>query len=160
MKSNRKKTVLSAMAMLMFMIGIFTVPSYALQPDNQPPTMVDDAIWYNGDLFDTMLLGDIKKPNPKSLDALYNFDGSTLMGQRSISESAPGNPGYNGGRWKVIPVTFTELGRSIHDTDDDGYVDFELTSVEQLMTHAGLGHLTIGAPIKYFICPMLPNGPQ
>lgn len=153
-----KKAVLSTLILLIFAVGVLALPSYALRPDNQPPTKVDDAVWYNGRLFDTMLLGDIKNPNPRSLDALYNFDGSGLMGQRSISESAPGNPEYNGGRWKVIPVTFTELGRSIHDPDNDGIVNFELMSVEQLMQHAGLGHLTLGEPVRYFICPLLAHG--
>jgi hypothetical protein len=146
------------MTFLVLTIGVLVFPSHALQPEDQPPTKVDDAIWYNDRLFDTMLLGDIKKPNQKSLDALYNFGSSGLIGQRSISEAGPGNPEYNGGRWKVIPVTFTPLGISIHDPDNDGTVNFELTSVEQLMHHAGLGHLTFGEPVRYFICPLIPHG--
>ena len=39
-------------------------------------------------------------PNKGSTDTLYNFpDCGTCA---SVSEAAPGHPGYNGGRWKVV----------------------------------------------------------
>ncbi len=84
-----------------------------------------------------------------------------VVGQRSISEAAPEDPAYEGERWVVIPVTFTAHGLNVHDPDGDGAVNFELMSVEQLLTHEGLGHLTIGQePIRYFICPMISKNPN
>ena len=154
---NKRK--MSLVALLVAAIGLLSTPAFALQPETQPPTKVADAIWYNGSLYGTILLGDIKNPNPKSLNAIYLFMG--VEGQHSISEAAPGDPAYKGGRWMVFPVTFTAQGLDVHDPDGDGTVNFELMSVEALFTHEGLGHLTIGQePIRYFICPMIPQNPQ
>ncbi len=139
-------------------LGILTLPALALRPGTQPPTKVANAVWANGRIYDTQLLGDIKYPNPNSLDRLYNFDSSGLNGQRSVAEAAPGDPNYNGGRWAVIPVTFTPEGKLVHDPDNDGNVNFELMSEEQIINHVALGHITLGEPIRYFICPLLPHG--
>jgi hypothetical protein len=121
--------------------------------------VIPDAIWTDGELFGTTITPkDV--PNQGPFDKLYNFDESGLSGQRSVSESKPGDTDYNGGRWEVLPVTFTEMGMSIHDPDGDGQVNFELTSAEQVLQHASLGHLTIGEPIRYFVCPLHPQKDQ
>ena len=117
---------------------------------------IPSAIWADGELFGvTLTPKDVPMKGP--FDALYNFDGSGLSGQRSVSESKPGDRDYNGGRWEVLPVTFTALGLSIHDPDGDGVVNFELTSDTQLLAHEALGHLTIGSPVRYFLCPLHPQ---
>jgi hypothetical protein len=120
-------------------------------------TRVHQAIWADGKLYGTTVTP-AELPNHGKFNALYNFDGSGLEGQRSISEAKPGDKDYRGGRWEVFPVTFTELGMSIHDPDGDGMVNFELTSDTQLLQHEALGHLTIGAdPIIRFVCPVIPE---
>ncbi len=132
---------------------------FALKPPMTPPMKAEDHIWVNGVIYDTMVLGDIKNPNPKSLDNLYVFfddEGEEVVGQRPISDVAPGIKGYNGGRWAVIPVTVTEAGWAIHDPDMDGEFEIELNSLQALMTHANvLGHFEIASePAKYFLCPL------
>jgi len=118
--------------------------------------VIRDAIWADDELFGvTLTPNDVPVKGP--FDALYNFDDSGLEGQRSISESKPGDRDYNGGRWEVLPVTFTALGVSIHDPDGDGMVNFELTSAEQVLAHVQLGHVTIGDPVRYFVCPLHPQ---
>jgi len=118
-------------------------------------TKVDNAIWADDMLFGTVLTP-TELPAKGKFDKLYNFDGSGLAGQRSISEAKPGDQDYNGGRWEVMPVTFTPLGISIHDPDGDGMVNFELTSDTQLLLHQSLGHLVIGdEPIARFVCPLI-----
>ncbi len=118
--------------------------------------VIRDAIWSDGELFGvTLTPNDVPVKGP--FDALYNFDDSGLEGQRSVSESKPGDQDYNGGRWKVLPVTFTAQGVSIHDPDGDGVVNFELKSAEEVMAHIELGHLTVGDPVRYFVCPLHPQ---
>ncbi len=82
---------------------------------------------------------------------------SGLEGQRSVAESAPGDPDYNGGRWDVQMVVFTEQGMAVHDPDGDGMVNFELTSAEQVLDHADLDHIIINDANFYFECPLLPR---
>jgi len=61
----------------------------------------------------------------------------------------------------VLAVTFTALGKSIHDPDGDGIVNFELTSDSEALHHEELGHLIISEePVKLFECPLVPaKGP-
>lgn len=118
----------------------------------------EPALWNDGELYRTVLTPkDLPDKAPDhSFDKLYNFDGSGLTGQRSVADAAPGDKDYNGGRWMVFAVTFTELGKSIHDSDDNGEVDFELMSEEMVLHHKMLGHLTISEePVRVFECPMI-----
>ncbi len=119
----------------------------------------DGVIWVDGVLYGTVItpteLPD--KAPAKSFDALYNFDTSGLSGQRSVAEAAPGDRDYNGGRWMVFAVSFTEAGRAAHDPDGNGEVNFELTSEEAVLAHVGLGHLVISEePVVRFVCPLIP----
>jgi hypothetical protein len=133
-------------------------PVFALRPPMTPPDKPEEHIWAHGELYDTIILGDIKNPNPKSLDDLYVVmyeNGTEVAGQRPMTDVAPGIKGYNGGRWNVIRVSVTELGWTVHDTNNDGTFDIELSSVAQLMTHVGFGHFVIDGPVgKYFLCPL------
>lgn len=148
-------------ALVTFSMILLVAPVFALKPPMTPPAKPEDHIWVNGVLYDTVILGDIKNPNPKSLDHLYvvvDDMGNEVPGQRPITDVAPGIPGYNGGRWAVIPVTVTEAGWAVHDPDMDGEFEIELTSLPQLMFHAddaGLNHFDIASePAKYFLCPL------
>lgn len=146
-------------ALVAFSMVLLVAPVFALKPPMTPPEKPDDHIWVNGELYGTIVLGDIKNPNPKSLDHLYvivDDMGNEVPGQRPITDVAPGIPGYNGGRWAVIPVTVTEAGWAVHDPDMDGEFEIELTSFTQLMFHANeLNHFDIASePAKYFLCPL------
>jgi hypothetical protein len=130
------------------------IPSAAAAPAGRAA----QAVWAHDALYDVVGTDtNFRSPPGHSLDVLFNFGMSGLTGQRSVSESAPGDRDYNGGRWAVTPVEFTELGKMIHDPDGDGQVDFELTNAEQVLHHAELGHLIIHPPVRYFECPLLPR---
>ncbi len=123
-----------------------------------PATRVSAALWANDELFDTVLTDtSFHLPPMHSTDTLYNFGMSGLMGQRSVSASAPGDRDYNGGRWSVKMVVFTDEGKAAHDPDDDGMVNFELTSEEAVLAHQTLGHIEIRDTSIYFECPLLPR---
>lgn len=145
--------------------ALLVTPILALKPPMTPPMFAPEHILVNDMAYDTRILGDIKNPNPNSLDNLYvivDDQGNEVPGQRPISDVAPGIPGYNGGRWAVIPVTVTEAGWAVHDPDNDGDFDIELTNLDALITHAddaGLDHFDIAnTPVKYFLCPLLGKG--
>ncbi|HSG04823.1 MAG TPA: hypothetical protein VLB09_00340 [Nitrospiria bacterium] len=57
-------------------------------------------------------------------------------------------------------VVFTPLGVSVHDADNDGIVDFELTNEAQVLEHEALEYLEINETNFYFECPMLPRRGQ
>lgn len=118
-------------------------------------TVVDNAIWADGELYGTVATPtSFNSPPLHSTDIIYSFSMSGLTGQRSVSEAKPGDRDYNGGRWNVKMVVFTALGLSIHDADGDGAVDFELVSDQQVLQHEMLGHLEIYDTGFYFVCPL------
>ena len=80
-----------------------------------------------------------------------------MGGQRSVAEVAPGDPGYNGGRWHVYAVSFTEAGLMEYDQDGDGVANLELTNAEAVLDAADLGLLTISDTGVFFECPLLPS---
>jgi hypothetical protein len=119
-------------------------------------TRVEDAIWANDTIYDTILTDtSFISPPEHSTDTLYNFGMSGLNGQRAVSDSAPGDRDYNGGRWSVKIVVFTEEGKSVHDPDGDMNVNFELTNADAVLHHEALGHITIMDTTVYFECPLL-----
>ena len=84
--------------------------------------------------------------------------GGGLEGQRAVSESAPGDRDYNGGRWNVMLVAFTEEGLAVYDPDENGSINEEITNAEEVLEAAELGYITITEPGVYFECPLKPRG--
>ncbi|HEY5628085.1 MAG TPA: hypothetical protein VIR16_01110 [Candidatus Limnocylindrales bacterium] len=75
-----------------------------------------------------------------SFEAIYAL-GSGLT---NVAAAAPGDPGFRGGRWMVLPITW-------HTTP------VQLTSGDQVQAYASAGLLTIAsAPVKEFECPVIP----
>jgi hypothetical protein len=75
-----------------------------------------------------------------SFDAIYAL-GDGLI---NVAESAPGDRGYNGGRWMVLPVTWN-------------VAPVQLTSDEQVESYAANGWITVATtPAKQFECPVIP----
>jgi hypothetical protein len=117
---------------------------------------VEDALWGDGVTWDTILTDtSFRQPPSHSVDKLYNFGMSGLSGQRAVSSNVPGDREYNGGRWWVQMVVFTEAGLAAHDRDGDGTVNFELTSAAEVEAHVDLGHIRIYPTSTYFECPLL-----
>lgn len=146
----KKMNSLSAIVILGMLLA-------SIAPVFAPASKAHDAIWADGQIWDTVLTpATFKAPkNPNSVDLLFVFDESGLMGQRPIGEAAPYEDDYNGGRWWVCLVVFTEVGLAVHDADDDGWVDFELMSDDEGMAHYDLGHLTVIPTDTYFVCPLV-----
>ncbi len=57
-----------------------------------------------------------------SFDTIYDFGGAQL----NVATAAPGDPGYNGGRWRVHLLggnTSYAATLAAHDTNNDGVLD-------------------------------------
>jgi hypothetical protein len=124
------------------------------QPNFMPSLYGDGQVWGTKG---TTTLPAPNEHNRQSFDALYVITNSNNpQGQLPVSEAAPGNPNYNGGRWFTHTVEWTEAGFQAH-----GIVPL-LTSLEDIELYHSLGQLVItpgsfpdGPPV-YFQCPMLP----
>jgi hypothetical protein len=141
---------------------IFTLAVAAaatVQADPGKPNFMP-SLWGDGEVWGTKGTTTLPAPNANNLqsfDVLYVVTNSNNPeGQLPVSEAAPGNPDYNGGRWFTHTAEWTEAGFLDH-----GIVPI-LKSSDDIMTHEALGHLVVtpgsfaGGPPVYFQCPMLP----
>lgn len=124
------------------------------QPNFMPSVYGDGEVWGTKG---TTTLPAPNEANRQSFDALYVITNSNNPeGQLPVSEAAPGNTNYNGGRWFTHTVEWTAEAFMYH-----GIVPV-LTSYDDIQAHVNLGHLIItpgsfpNGPPVYFQCPLLP----
>jgi hypothetical protein len=85
----------------------------------------------------------------QSWDTIYNFFGA----QRSVATAAPGDPGYNGGRWQVHKVsTPGGYAAALADGDLDG--NGVLDSAAEIDAAMATGALVDDGIVKYFVCTL------
>jgi len=134
-------------------VGIALLSVVAMASNGKGPVgPPGGVIWADGMAYQTVGTPTML-PNHGPKDGIYVFD--NLMGQNPVSEAKPGDMDYNGGRWQVYVLRFTDEGLAVHDADGDGMADFELTSWEQVQTHIGLGHLEMVGLGPSFECPLI-----
>jgi hypothetical protein len=113
------------------------------------------AIYGDGEAWGTKGTTSLPAPNAantQSFDKLYifeNFNNPNAV-QLAVSEAAPGNPNYNGGRWSAQSAVWTEAGFLVY-----GYVPV-LRSEEEIQYNVEMGYLEISPRHSYFQCPLLP----
>lgn len=125
------------------------------QPNFMPSVYGDGVAWGTKG---TTILPAPNEANRDSFDNLYVITNSNNPeGQLPVSEAAPGNTEYNGGRWFTHSVEWTAEGFLAH-----GIVPI-LKSDEEIDYHESLGHLVVtpgsfpAGPPVYFQCPLLPT---
>jgi len=104
------------------------------------------VIYADGMLYGTNGNGALPAPtdaNRGSYDDLYLVTNG-VTGQMPVAEAAPG-PGYNGGRWAVVQLTWTDPAMAV-----------ELRSSAQVAMYLETGALTATEAGVYFSCPLLP----
>jgi len=120
------------------------------QPNFMPAVYGDGQVW--GTKGTTSLPAPTER-NRQSFDNLYviaNANDPNAV-QLPVSEAAPGNPNYNGGRWSLQNVTWTAAGFMAYG----GFAPI-LKSGEEVSFNESLGYLEITSGSVYFQCPLLP----
>jgi hypothetical protein len=84
-----------------------------------------------------------------SYDTIYAIDG-----QPNVASAAPGDEGYNGGRWQVLPVTIGDYAAALAVADTNG--SGNLDSDEELDAAVDAGLVVIGESVRSFSCPVIP----
>ena len=129
-------------------------PQLASADPGQPNFMA--ALYGDGQVWGTKGTTSLPAPrgaNIRSFDNLYvitNFNDPNAV-QLPVSEAAPGNPDYNGGRWYLHNVNWTEAGFLAYG----GFAPV-LKSGEEIDYNAELGYLQITPVEVFFQCPLLP----
>lgn len=78
-------------------------------------------------------------PNHGKFDTIYVLGGELA----NVSEVAPGDKDFNGGRWEVRPINWI----SIEPT--------QFTNAEQIMDAVNAGQISIGDVVRRFECPLI-----
>ena len=84
-----------------------------------------------------------------SFDTIYEFFGL----QPNVATAAPGDQGYNGGRWRVQGLQFTDYAAAVaaFDANHSGNLD----SAEEVAAAIGAGAASDIGVIKSFVCPAI-----
>jgi hypothetical protein len=85
-----------------------------------------------------------------SFDTIYEFFGL----QRNVATAAPGDPGYNGGRWRVHGLRFADYAAAVSQYDWNGSGNFD--SDEEIAAAIAAGPAEDIGVIKSFVCPVIP----
>jgi hypothetical protein len=85
-----------------------------------------------------------------SYDTIYQFFGAQTY---NVATAAPGDPGFNGGRWRVIGLSFPDYDAALAAHDANGSGDFDTTAEVQAALSDGSA-ASLGV-VKSFECPVI-----
>jgi hypothetical protein len=112
----------------------------------------DAAFYVNGQAYRTVStptdLSNTGAPDP-SFDTIYDFGGLQL----NVATAAPGDPGYNGGRWRVHALSFSNYATAVQQFDMNGSGNFDTTS--EVAAALAAGAATDMGIVKSFVCPVI-----
>jgi len=131
--------------------------AFALIPGVAHAGVGGPAFYVNGTLYRTVGtptdLSNTGAPE-SSFDTIYDFGGA----QMNVATAAPGDAGYNGGRWRVHALAWnTDYATTLaaHDADHDGALDTN-AEVWAALDDTGVGGATDAGIVKSFECPAIP----
>jgi hypothetical protein len=114
------------------------------------------AIYVNGEVFRTVGtktdFSGTGAPDA-SFDTIYQFSGAQL----NVATEAPGDPGFNGGRWQVHLLGWnTDYATTLaaHDSDGNGVLDTNAEVWGALADPGAGGAVDLGI-VKQFECPLI-----
>jgi hypothetical protein len=85
-----------------------------------------------------------------SFDTIYQFFG---VQPYNVATAAPGDPGFNGGRWRVHGLEFADYDAAVAANDTNGSGDFD--SDEEVIAALTAGAATDIGVVKSFVCPVI-----
>lgn len=133
----RKLTILLALAGA----ALFMLPGAAMAGVSGP------SIYVDGELYRTVgTPTDFSNTGAPehSFDTIYD-----IAGQNNVATAAPGDPGFNGGRWQVHALEVLDLEAA--DTNDSG----DLDSAAEVEAAIANGFAVDHGVVRYFECPLI-----
>ena len=113
----------------------------------------DPAFYVDGELYRTVGtptdFSDTGAPD-HSFDTIYELHGV----QPNVATAAPGDRDYNGGRWMVHSVVFSDYEAAVSAADSNNSGD--LDSDAEIHAAIAAGFATDEGVIKQFECPAIP----
>lgn len=143
----RRLTILLAL----LCAAVLALPAIAMAQGNG---VGGPAFYVDGDLYRTKGtptdLSGTGAP-AQSFDTIYQFFGEQEF---NVATAAPGDRDYNGGRWKVIGLSFDDYDAALAAADANGSGDFD--SAAEVHTALDSGDAVSLGVVKQFVCPVIP----
>jgi hypothetical protein len=134
--------------LLVAIVAIVAVPTAGAQGVSGPAFYVDGVLYRTvGTPTDLTRTG----APAHSFDTIYDFGGL----QPNVATAAPGDRGYNGGRWMVRGLTFPNYDATRTNPAVDLNGNQVLDSDEEVRAAIALGLATDGGVIRRFECPVI-----
>jgi hypothetical protein len=148
-----KEAIMRRIALLIVVVAaVLVVPATAMAAGNGAGGVTGPAFYVDGELYRTVGtptdLSGTGGPD-HSFDVIYG-----IAGQPNVATAAPGDRDYNGGRWKVHALSFTDYAAAVAAVDANGSGDLDSAAE----VHAAMaGGFVIGNEIvASFECPVIP----
>jgi len=135
--------------------ALLALPGIALAAGNGAGGVTGPAFYVDGELYRTVVtptdLSNTGGPD-NSFDVIYVIDG-----QPNVATAAPGDPGFNGGRWRVHALGFTDYTAALASFDTNGSGD--LDSAAEVHAAMAAGYVDSDVVVRSFECPVIPVPP-
>jgi hypothetical protein len=140
--------------LIMVVAALMAVPGTALAAGNGNGAggVTGPAFYVDGELYRTVA-------TPTDLSATGGPDHSfdviyAIGGQPNVATAAPGDRDYNGGRWRVHALSFTDYAAAVAAADANGSGD--LDSAEEVHAAMAAGFVDGNEIVRSFECPVIP----
>ena len=140
---------------LAFMTGVvlFAIPTVAIAaPGGGAGGVTGPAFYVDGQLYRTVgTPTDLSGTGGPihSFDTIYAIDG-----QPNVATAAPGDEGYNGGRWMVHALEIEDYATTVSEVDANGSGDLDSAAEVSSALDRGLA-VDLGV-VRLFECPVIP----
>lgn len=130
-------------------VGLLAMPGTAAARVSGP------AFYVNGVVYRTVgTPTDLSRTGApaQSFDTIYEFFGAQL----NVATAAPGDVGYNGGRWRVHGLDWnsTYADAVAEHGGSNGVIDTN-AEIASVLSDGGAGGATDTGVIKTFVCPVI-----
>jgi hypothetical protein len=139
--------------LLISLVAALTVASTALAGSGG---VTGPAFYVDGQLYRTVNTPtDLSRTGAPahSFDTIYMLPGQPF----NVATAAPGDPGYNGGRWMVHLIAYnTSHAATVaaHDANGSGDLD-SAAEVQAALADSGPGGAVDTGVVKEFVCPVI-----
>ena len=151
-KTASRRAVALIVAAAICSVGLLSLATTAsADPGGGAGGVSGPAFYVDGELYRTVgTPTDLSRTRAPahSFDIIYALDGAT-----NVAEAKPGDRDFNGGRWQVHSVSFSDFDMALEAGDSN--MSGSLDSAEEVQLALASGHATDAGVVASFVCPVI-----